>query len=70
MNLKTSSIDQLVYFLIANEKHKIAEAIKIKRMETINHTSSEADFQAKLKWLSGQGLASEMQELIGKRKNA
>lgn len=58
----------LISFLDANEKAKIARMVFEERMENIDHTFSEQDYQDKLEWLCRQGEGGKVKKLIEERE--
>jgi hypothetical protein len=53
--------------LEANSKSAEEKKAHLLRMENIDHTSPEADYQAKLKWLSATGQGGQLKAMIEAR---
>ncbi len=60
---------RLERMLIADREARICTRNLISRMDNIDHTSSEKDYQIKLRWLSFQGKGGEMREMIENRSS-
>jgi hypothetical protein len=60
---------KLSRILAANERAIEEKMALLLRMESIDHTSDEEDYQAKLQWLSAQGKGGEMKKMIEARGN-
>jgi hypothetical protein len=53
--------------LEANYRSAEEKKAHLLRMENIDHTSPEADYQAKLKWLSATGQGGQLKAMIEAR---
>jgi hypothetical protein len=53
--------------LEANYRSAEEKKAHLLRMENIDHTSPEADYQAKLKWLSATGQGGQLKAMIKAR---
>lgn len=68
IEIKTVNLlGSLLGILAANERSIEEKMALCLRMDGIDHTSPEEDYQDKLQWLSSQGKAGEMKEIIDQR---